>query len=72
MRRDTKMSRAEVIVEVEWMLDFGMHPEFICQQIGRSVQSITQMAHRAKNERIRAAFNPIHARQRYAREKEMA
>lgn len=72
MKRDTKMSRTEVMVEVEWMLDFGMHPEFICEQINRSVQSIAQMARRAGNDRVRQAFNPIHARQRYAREKEMA
>jgi hypothetical protein len=66
------MTRAEVMVEVEWMLDFGMHPEFICQQIDRTVQAITQMARRAGNARVLMAFNPVHTKQRYAREKEMA
>ena len=72
MRRDTKMTRAEVMFEVEWMLDFGMHPLFICQQIGRSVQSVSRMAYRAENSRVFKAFNAETSKQRYAREKELA
>jgi hypothetical protein len=72
MKRDTKMTRAEVMAEVEWMLDFGMHPAFICTQIERSIQAVTRMAYRAKNRRVFTAFNGEQSRERYSREKELA
>jgi hypothetical protein len=66
------MTRAEVMAEVEWMLDFGMHPAFICSQIQRSVDAVTRMAYRAQNRRVVAAFTSDQFRQRCARQKEMA
>lgn len=44
---EKRMSSAEVAAEVVWMLDGGVHPRLIAQEMGRSIASI-EMALRRK------------------------
>jgi hypothetical protein len=54
--KQAPMTGAEVLDEVEWLLDGGMHPKVIAAQLGRKVTSIHKLAWKHGNERVHAAF----------------
>lgn len=47
----------ELLAEVEWLLDGGMHPLYIITAVERSPQAIAKAAWRAGNKRVEYAFN---------------
>lgn len=70
--RRKPMSRAEVLVEVEWLLDGGVHPLLIAQTLGRSVGAIEKAARDLGNARVREAFTQPVVEARYRRERARA
>ncbi|WP_353809095.1 hypothetical protein [Agromyces sp. SYSU T00194] len=63
-----RMTAAELLDEVEWLLDGGVHPLMICQQLGRSVSAVHQAARRAGRDRVVVAFNPPESKVSWVRE----
>ena len=61
-----KMTGREVLAEVQWLLDGGVHPELIAQQLGRSVEAINRMARRHRQLEIARVFNQAARRYRTA------
>lgn len=55
-RREARMSAAEVIAEAEWLLDGGVHPLVIAEQLSYKPQSIARAAQRLRNRRVIHAF----------------
>lgn len=55
-RRIPPMPRSEVLVEVEWLLDAGVHPLLIADTMRRSAESIDKAARDLGNARVAAAF----------------
>jgi hypothetical protein len=54
--KQAPMTGTEVLDEVEWLLDGGMHPTVIAQQLGRKVGSIHKLAWQHGRDRVREAF----------------
>lgn len=54
----------EIVEEVEWLLDGGMHPLMICKQMGRTLSGIDRAARRVGNERVARVFARHYAEER--------
>lgn len=52
------MRRVEMLVEVEWLLDAGVHPLLIADTLHRTAESIDKAARDLGNARVAAAFKP--------------
>lgn len=59
-----RLTAAEITEEVEWLLDNGVHPLMICQQMGRSLSSVERAARRVNNRRIVAVFGKYYTQER--------
>jgi hypothetical protein len=64
----SKMPGPELLAEVEWQLDFGMHPIHISTVLQKTPVAIERAARRHGNERIRVIFQPVASQYRYERE----
>jgi hypothetical protein len=53
------MSAVEVLDEVEWLLDGGVHPLMICQVMNRKANSIEKAAHRLGRMEVSRAFSRV-------------
>lgn len=51
-----RMGRTELLEEVEWLLDAGVHPLLIADVMHRTAESIDVAARRLGNARVAAAF----------------
>ena len=65
----TRMSAVEVLDEVEWLLDGGVHPLMVCQVMNRKANSIEKAAARLGRDRVRVAFSAVAKQEREARER---
>lgn len=59
-----RLTAHEIVEEVEWLLDNGVHPLMICQQMGRSLSSVERAARRVNNRRIVAVFGKYYTQER--------
>lgn len=58
-RPEARMSAAEVVAEAEWLLDGGVHPLVIAEQLSYKPQSIARAAQRLRNRRVTHAFGSL-------------
>lgn len=58
------MTPAEVIAEVDWLLQGNVHPELIAQTLGRSMVSLESAARRLGRNDLSNQFNRIIKRDR--------
>ena len=42
----SRLTGSELLAEVEWLLDGGVHPLMVCQVLGRSAGSVEKAAYR--------------------------
>jgi hypothetical protein len=54
--KPTRMTGEEVLAEVEWLLDAGVHPLLIAQELHRTLSALEVMARRHGNDRIRTVY----------------
>lgn len=59
-----KMAGTELLEEVEWLLDGGMHPVYICEVLQKRPSSIYQAAYRHNNQLIAIKFSAEENRER--------
>lgn len=57
-----KMTAAEVIAEVEWLLDGGMHPLYIAEAIGRTTHALNKLMWRHGRSDLARLFDQSHQR----------
>ena len=62
----SRMKPAELLAEVEWLLDGGVHPLMVCQVMGRSAGSIEKAAYRHGRADIGSAFGRVQKLERAA------
>jgi hypothetical protein len=55
----TRMTADEVLAEVDWLLNSGLHPDHIAKQIGRSLVAIETMARHHNRPDISRIFNRV-------------
>jgi hypothetical protein len=53
----TRLTGADLLVEVNWLLDFGVHPLMICQVVGKRCAAIEVTGRRYSDARVVSAFN---------------
>jgi phosphoribosylformimino-5-aminoimidazole carboxamide ribonucleotide (ProFAR) isomerase len=63
------MSAVEVLDEVEWLLDGGVHPLMVCQVMNRRPDSVEKAAARLGRDRVRVAFSAVSKQERVVRER---
>lgn len=56
-----RMSSDEVIAEVEWLLNFGMHPLLIADVLGRTESSLYKLCWRRGRNDLANMFGRKHA-----------
>lgn len=58
-----KMTAAEVMAEIEWFLDGGVHPLLIAQELGRNPAAIERMSRpdRANNPGVQSIYQGLAA-----------
>ena len=54
-----KMTSAELMIEVEWLLSYNIHPEQVAAQVGRSPEAIGGAARRQGHREIARIFNQV-------------
>ena len=59
-----KLSGNELFEEVVWLLDGGMSPVYICEQLDTSVKNVIAMAERRGNQKVIKKFREELAYQR--------
>lgn len=59
-----KLTGQELFSEVEWLLDGGMSPIYICEQLNTNVKNIIAMAERRGNVKVAKKFREELAYQR--------
>lgn len=60
----SRMTGAELLEEVEWLLDGGVHPLMVAQMLGRTVSGIDRTARRLGNKRVSQVFTRWHSAER--------
>ncbi len=65
----TRMTGAEILAEVDWLLEGGVHPAMVAQVVGRGLHSIDRLARRHGRDDIAQLFSREYARDRQWKKK---
>jgi hypothetical protein len=60
----SKLSGHELFEEIVWLLDGGMSPVYICEQLNTNVKNVIAMAERRGNSKVAKKFREELAYQR--------
>jgi len=53
------MTRAELVLEVEWLLQGGVHPELICLELSKSPGAIDRLCRNESRHDLAGPFNAL-------------
>ncbi len=65
----TRMTGAEILAEVDWLLEGGVHPAMVAQVLNREVGTLEMMARRHGRKDLALVFAREYARERYWKKK---
>lgn len=71
-RRPPRMKGFELVEEIEWLLDGGVHPLMICTQLGRSAEALERVARTHGRPDLARKFWPVCEELRAARRRARA
>lgn len=58
MKPPPPMTGAELVAEIEWLLEFDVHPAMICQQLGRTPAALEKRCRDRERPDLAAVFYP--------------
>lgn len=70
--KQRRLTGAELLDEVEWLLEGGVHPLMICQMLGKNIDAIVATATRYDRVEIRRPFATLRAQERHRKQRSVA